>query len=384
MSDKRAISSASNLYRRVLCPGSESAELFAPPGETNAAAELGTLLHAYDANPDIEIEDVAHVDFVESNRALRENFLAAQLPNYGIPVDAKRVAIQLVRYTLFDDGGKPIIGPDGMPFTGEPDIALWFTEFRTLIIFDSKFGRLPVPTAAKNYQLRCYAVMMADPDFGDFEAERVVACITQPLVSPPVHAVEFDVEALRAAKSEIIETLQMARVPNAERIASAQACFGCRASATCKAANKMLDVLAVQRVRDLPVQEVERLLVEKVPTLNKIIEQIETRVKYIGKEYPHLLELLDMVPQPNRMVIETHNASAAFVAINRKDGETDEIISADEFIQCCEVSRVKLAKLVAKKMETKLDHAEMIVARRLGKYLTAKPQSPRLKKKKSK
>src|ERR1039458_1826102 len=66
----RASISASNFYRRALCPGSLNAEAGLPEvGGTNAAAERGTFLHDKEFQPDQPRDDVKAHEL----RALEKN-----------------------------------------------------------------------------------------------------------------------------------------------------------------------------------------------------------------------------------------------------------------------------------------------------------------------
>ena len=60
---KRSITSPSNLFRRLLCPGSEQAELGLSEDEESAAAAAGTRLHDLDATNE-EPENVSEEEIL--------------------------------------------------------------------------------------------------------------------------------------------------------------------------------------------------------------------------------------------------------------------------------------------------------------------------------
>src|SRR5215471_7073109 len=85
MDTMRAATSASNLFRRALCPGSERLEEGLPDEDSPESRE-GTLLHEYDANPQLDRSVLTpdQRDLLRISEAL-DNFVFARcVHEYGL------------------------------------------------------------------------------------------------------------------------------------------------------------------------------------------------------------------------------------------------------------------------------------------------------------
>jgi hypothetical protein len=190
----RALTSASSLYRRVHCPGSENAERDQPNLDSPFSAE-GRMLHDLDAYPEKPRDHLTESQrgALDRNQRLRDAFFSAQHERLAIDPDEERVRIVEQEFFLCDAEGEIVRDPfGGQPFPGHPDVIEYFPRLMVALVTDSKFGRYPVDRAEINYQLRCYASMFSD----QFPCVRIVAGITQPWVSAPddFHSVEYVAE----------------------------------------------------------------------------------------------------------------------------------------------------------------------------------------------
>lgn len=338
----RAITSPSNFFRRVLCPGSELAELHSPKQNESKAAARGTLLHWADAN-DVDLVDISDRELKEKNQKLREDWILGQMGRLGIPLDTERVVVKEIRYTLKDLFGNPVIGIDGKPFTGQPDHLEWLPKFRVLFVLDSKFGRKAVENALTNWQVKIYAVMCADPDFGDFEAALVLAAITQPLVEEKLHGVQFDESALRKAKTDILNAIVEYRSKKDVFNPSIDACFFCDAAGGCPPAIAMVRKIQTEKIWGLTPPELEALW-PVVKMAEAICVQYYKRMEIIAEKMPHLLKGFKLEQGNSVRVIKPENNLKAIQALDE-----NQLMTGPQFAECCKVSISALEENLALK-----------------------------------
>src|ERR1035441_7482672 len=176
----RAAISASNFYRRALCPGSLNAECGLPDvGGINAAAERGTFLHDKEFQPDQPRTDVkAHeLRALEKNKSMSEAFVKATFARLNIEDPGECQVHKEREFFLTRDGKQPI----SPPVPGHADEILYYPKHEIVFIFDSKFGRYPVTKAELNWQLRIYFLMALDDIGGKTFKSR---CVTASLIPP--------------------------------------------------------------------------------------------------------------------------------------------------------------------------------------------------------
>jgi len=148
----RAKTSASNLFRRAECPGSEAAE--APFAEQNSEySSEGTLLHKWFFVPEKPIALLTKTQLETLNEAetyARKAFLEfATL--HGIPDDALAVDNHEVELDVHDTDGTPLP-------PGHADLVRFWPEYDLAYIVDAKFGFSEVEEAPSNLQLADYAL----------------------------------------------------------------------------------------------------------------------------------------------------------------------------------------------------------------------------------
>jgi Protein of unknown function (DUF2800) len=250
----RTTISASSMGRRAACPGSAEAEsgLADTP---SPYAEEGTLLHYLDSQPSASRDDLTDSQLftLDKNSRLREKALAAFFIETGIPTDARRREFVEREFWLCDENGIPV--QPGV--TGHPDRVLYFPDYHAAVVFDSKFGRLPVSKADINLQLRSYLVMFSE----HFELNLAWVVITQPWMAAPddFHCGTYDATAIPAAKTELLAIIKATQQPDAKRNPSREACLYCRAKGVCKEALTIAADLAILKIKDMPIPELEAM-----------------------------------------------------------------------------------------------------------------------------
>jgi hypothetical protein len=366
----RSTTSASNLYRRVLCPGSHHAEANAPESKERPYSLTGTLLHQKDAMGE-EGDTIPQNEILKRNVALREKFLWATLPRLCIPMSVSPMEIKEtdgpVEYFIFDEDGNPII-------PGHPDLVLWYPKHGVLIVFDSKFGRKMVPHAENNWQLKHYTVALRDPQYGEFaDVPLSYAVITQALAPIPLHAAEYRKNEILPAKKEILDVWFDIQSPDAPRTASMEACWGCKALASCHEGQKLMTHLAKLKISEVPIPKLE----EMAPTVElcqTAAEAFWDRLEYIAEKFPHLLNKFELGPGRPRRVIE--NPIAAHQRLVQSG-----LMSSEQFCECCKASATALDEMVAANFKCTLNEAKTKVAEALGEIMQVKEGKPVLREK---
>lgn len=147
---RRPVTSASNLFRRSICPGSKFLEAkvaeTAKPEQDDDNSKKGTLLHDIMAGrlpvSDTPKNDKWAVQFADMKRKELLDQVFAE-PKGEIVIERERTCLW----------------PDSFDYIGTADLSAHDSE--TLLVIDYKFGRNPVEGADVNIQGRCYIVAEA-------------------------------------------------------------------------------------------------------------------------------------------------------------------------------------------------------------------------------
>jgi CRISPR/Cas system-associated exonuclease Cas4 (RecB family) len=259
--------SASKLSRYAECPGAFHLEASLPTGESSAAANLGTQVHAHLAGEKVElceegaqIAERCHQQYLE----IRDRIIGDE------PITASVVEERL----WF-----------GKDWSGAIDRIDFFGDSALLV--DYKTGRLEVDHASENLQLRAYAVLVAE----HYKSVRTVyAAVIQPHTGAP-HGTMYDEDDLAQAREEITGIIAATLKPDAPRKPSPEACKYCRALAICPEAAGETKALATRSAADVPALpdlELARLLSASIQVedfISAIKDEAKARLK-AGKEVP--------------------------------------------------------------------------------------------------
>lgn len=248
----RPVTSASNLRRRELCPGSERME-YGLPEEDSEESREGMLLHDYDARPEYDRSVLRPDlrDLLERNDALKRTIGERLAGVVGIH------PVALSRETRLDNG----------LISGKPDlVSVYPTEAFDCWINDSKFGFKIVERAELNLQLRAYAVLVFD--FHEKKPKRLFVSITQPRLSydERITMAEYVPDDIEASREQIQDILKASADPKAKLSASEEACRYCKAKLICPEFQKTMavPVLALQSNQNLSVTAREAYLEERL------------------------------------------------------------------------------------------------------------------------
>lgn len=222
----RAVTSASNIHRRALCPGSERMEAGLPEEDSEASAE-GRLLHSYDANPQLDrafLKSI-QVDLLELSAKLDEAIFKRVREQFVVPEGEP-----------FEEGREKLLmalGDTNAETPGHCDRWRYWPGKKLLCIIDKKFGYKVVTPAAANYQLRSYAIGGWD----EWDIDNCVVGITQPRLAyeERITMAAYNSDEIDAAIGELTFIRRDCRQPDAPLVAGEEQCRYCKARATCPA-----------------------------------------------------------------------------------------------------------------------------------------------------
>jgi Protein of unknown function (DUF2800) len=222
----RATTSASNIFRRQLCPGSERLE-HGLPEEDSAQSIEGTLLHQYDANPSLDRTTLkpAQQDLLKISGEIDDFVFARVSEQFGIePTEP------------FEEGReRELLALEGTKeeTPGHCDRWRYYAGYKLYVIVEKKFGYKETTPAAANYQLRTYAIAGAE----EWDADRIVVAITQPRLSYDrrVTMASYEADDLEASEKELHSIRVNSRKPDAPLVAGEEQCRYCKAKMLCEA-----------------------------------------------------------------------------------------------------------------------------------------------------
>lgn len=220
----RATTSASNIFRRALCPGSEGLEE-GLQDEDSPQSKEGTLLHAYDANSSLEraVLSPNQQDLLRIAAEADEFVFSTVATEFGLAADESFTEEREIE--LFALRGNEYETP------GHGDRLRYYPRLKLLVIRDAKFGYKEVTPAAANYQLRTYAIGGA----AKWDVDNVVVAITQPRLPyyQRVTMATYSPDDIELSIAELISIRAGSRAPDAPLHAGEEQCRYCKAKTKC-------------------------------------------------------------------------------------------------------------------------------------------------------
>jgi hypothetical protein len=199
------------------------------PDEDTELSKKGSLLHWYDAHPELD-----RAFLKPSDRDLLET--SKTLDDLVIQRVTDQFALQDKTFTEQREvAGK--YSQDGFEITGHPDRIRFYEDLT--VIFEKKFGFLDQTPAELNKQLRVYSLI--------FAKDESVVSMLQPRKSfdervTIAHYTKADIESSR---QEVLSILEAASKPDAPLNATEDGCRYCRAKLICSAFKATMLVPAV-------------------------------------------------------------------------------------------------------------------------------------------
>lgn len=264
---KRAVTSASNIFRRALCPGSRAmeepfCEVKVPLSELAIAekeddySREGQMLHKlYMTGSRPTSLTPAQVQALDDADALTNEFFTKFCVSMGIQEDAQFVDEREISLVLNDTQDRQI-------FPGHADLIRLWPDYEIAALADAKFGFMEVDNAADNTQLASYAIMLQQKQ----PMKTIGVAIVQPRNFGPrlTTAIYADVQ-MAGALAELIRIDTASKKPNAPLTPGDKQCHFCSAKVACPAykaqievANQILSTTAVGTASD---EQLDKLLI---------------------------------------------------------------------------------------------------------------------------
>jgi hypothetical protein len=332
--------SASAFARYIACPGAFDLEQQAPEEPPDADSQSGTRVHDYLGQLLLgcDIEKIAEAgmmglsldecDMVIRCEKARVRFFEMVAMHY-LPV---RVDRERRLWALRPEDLSPL-------YSGQPDgVALWGEDLAA--VWDFKTGRVPVPPAEINWQLRSLAALAAE----NYQVtERLVVAIIQPWVSPGLTVAEYSAKDIREAQDACEEVAVRALTPGQPRIPGEDQCRFCRAKAYCPEAAEFLRQRSQVTIADGPNGEVVdgrqlSKLLDALPLVRRLDKAIVARAKAMLAEHPDSVPGYRLKPGiPREKIVDVGGVwkRAAVLGI---DGET--------FAKACSLTKKNATAMV--------------------------------------
>lgn len=335
----RPTTSASNVHRRALCPGSEALE-HGLADEDSAQSKEGTLLHYYDANSSLEravlspnqqdlLRNAAQADEFIFERVAKQYGLTADEPFEEVRDNQEKSELVALRGTEYET-------------PGHTDRLRYYPHIKLLLIRDAKFGYKEVTPAAANYQLRTYAIGGAE----QWDVDNVVVAITQPRLSfyQRVTMASYSRDDIELSRAELIGIRAESRKPGAALVAGEEQCRYCKAKTKCPQFTKQLVPLdggkGIVNTLDALTPAQRDGLITAIKFANYIADSVldhERKVIEYGGESLYMLGKA----QDTREVTDTRKA----VALLSLRGD----LTREEALDCCSMHFGAIEEKVRKK-----------------------------------
>lgn len=357
----RAVTSASNIHRRKLCPGSHNAEANVIDDTSSAPADEGKLLHPFAQNPKLKRDHLT-----DKQRALLEK---ADRSTKDLLLSATTVFLRSPG-ALYTEVEGMLYGPDGEElFPGTSDFVQSFEI--GAVVQDFKMGFVEVEEAPSNYQLASYGVM-----WGDYlQVLRVIVAVNQPRAfGKGLTSAIYDAGARDAARREIAAIYHAALDKNAPRIAGETQCRFCKAKLFCDEYKKRFTALDIrpesQTIATLDSDELKRFAVAV-----KCAKSIERQVM---DEMRRRIESGEITDWKLKETGETRELTDVVGAYKELAAYFEEIggFTGAKFTECTSVTWTKLTKLVQELSGFSQSRAAALLNDLLNPYITRKPKTP--------
>lgn len=225
----RAITTPSNLLRRLLCPGSARMESGLPEDDS-IDAQLGRLFHRYWANPNYERAFLTQDqrDLLE----LTDRLMLDVLIKLGFEIEH----VLHVEQTFSMRSAR---------LTGTPDRVYVWPKRETALVADLKSGFAQIERAELNLQLRGYAVIVAD----NFDLTDIYVTLLQPrmfFIADRISLAHYTSDDIEKSRGQIERIIEASEEKNAPLHAGEEQCRYCRAKLICPAFRKAVSLPVAQ------------------------------------------------------------------------------------------------------------------------------------------
>lgn len=271
---RKGLPSASEYPRMHACPGYLNLKHQLPKrkgGSGGPYAESGKRIHAAlagDAEADSQLtdEEVQVRDWCNSQWSfLEEKWLKEKGVGFSVTMEQR----------LFL----------GKTFSGQFDRTAFSFDESIALTGDFKTGRLPVPGAESNLQMRAYAVLLA---VNYPKLKLIYVSVIQPWVSKEPIIAAYDAVAIRTSMLELEAVLKSSADPDAKRIPGSQ-CKYCPCRANCPEARAVVQKVAHQNPGALVTNT-------QIAEFLNIVSIAESVIEAVKKEAEARLALQQEIP----------------------------------------------------------------------------------------
>lgn len=369
----RPVTSASNIARRALCPGSERLEDGLTDEDSDQSLE-GTLLHKYSADPTLDRKKLKpnQRDLLEINARLVREVFERVSNQFGLEAvaDAKGTEQEFWLHR----GIKSL-------FPGHVD--LYELTGKLLVILDFKFGYRVVTPAGANLQLRAYAVMGAELH----DSDHVVVAITQPRlpVEDRITMAVYSRSDIESSRKQLYQIWDACKNPDAPLVAGEEQCRYCRAKLICPAFRAAVtEPLALvptpNGTKEAKLAKAEKTLAECSDVdLGRILEAIQFAdflkdiARDVARERIRAGAMDGYRLGKESEVREITDTDAALTIMSN-------VISPNRFMEACKVSIGKLEETVREYSDCTWQEAKSKVNDLLGDLIERKTKKPSIEK----
>lgn len=355
----RATTSASNIFRRKLCPGSHNAEASVEEVYSDAADE-GTLLHPFACNPKLSR---AHLTTAQQTLLARADQGYLQFEKLTDQEFGKGERAQWIEESV------TIYGPDQETlFTGQSDL-VWKLGYGSAIM-DFKMGFVEVTTAPGNYQIASYAVGWTD----FLGTTNTLVAINQPRAKPALSIASYSKPQIEAARAELAAIYHSALDKNAPRIVGDMQCRFCKAKLFCDEYKRRFAALSSVPERD-SIATLDAPELVKFFYACKAAASIRDQVNDEMRRRIEADEMPGWTLEPSgetREVTDIVAAYQAFAAYFVNLGGIDAV----RFTACTKLSLTELAEYARYLTGFPQNKAKRLVAELLNQWITRKEKRP--------
>lgn len=258
----------------------------------------------------------------------------------------------------------------GNAFSGQFDRTAFSFDQSIALTADFKTGRLPVPGAETNLQMRAYAVLLA---VNNPKLQYIFVAVIQPWVSKePVVAV-YDAVAIRTSMMELEAVLKTSSNPDARRIPGYH-CKYCPCRADCSEARQIVERIARVDPKSILVNEQVAAFLNIVGIAESVIEAVKKEAEFRLSENQ---EIPGWELAPGRTIATITKPEIVFSRVSDMGVKQEDFMSTVKIVKTTLKATVKaITSLKGRPLDEKLDEIlEGCVEERITKpYLKKKDQ----------
>jgi hypothetical protein len=351
----QTIPSGSHFERLVNCRAShalsiEARRLGQVAHEDSEAARQGTRIHEALDTGNLEFLSPEECELLEDLKQ-QEQTLFSEWKADSLPLD-RRSEIRL--YLRREGHFLPIL-------TGQPDLV--FVQGSRALIIDRKLGRWRVAVPGQNWQLKIYAVLLAQ---NERHLQEITVVVQSPYFRYSPHTFgRDDLDRLYQSVLVVINSLGDPGEP-----IPGPHCQFCPARLVCPSARREAENATLAEVIELPVGEPAAMLLTQIKRAQALFKEIESFYRRLLEREANAVPGWILEPGAVRRSIEDPIKTFEQLV---------ELFSVQEFLSCCSVSVPELERSLARKKGVPASQTKELFKKFLGNLLVEKRNAASLK-----